>query len=143
MKEPLAYRMRPQTLDEVIGQQHLIGKHGVLRRCAEEKTLFSMIFYGAPGMGKTTLAIVLANESISHTASSMPSTVQKELDTLFAEAKMFPGFVLIVDEVHRLNKDKQDLLLPHVENGSITLIGATTANPAQHQSGHPFPLSPL
>ena len=130
MKEPLAYRMRPQTLDEVIGQQHLIGKHGVLRRCAEEKTLFSMIFYGAPGMGKTTLAIVLANEvDLPYRIFNAVNGTKKELDTLFAEAKMFPGFVLIVDEVHRLNKDKQDLLLPHVENGSITLIGATTANP--------------
>lgn len=130
MKEPLAYRMRPQTLDEVIGQHHLIGKHGVLRRCAEEKTLFSMIFYGAPGMGKTTLAIVLANEvNLPYRIFNAVNGTKKELDALFAEAKMFPGFVLIVDEVHRLNKDKQDLLLPHVENGSITLIGATTANP--------------
>ena len=89
-----------------------------------------MIFYGAPGMGKTTLAIVLANEvDLPYRIFNAVNGTKKELDTLFAEAKMFPGFVLIVDEVHRLNKDKQDLLLPHVENGSITLIGATTANP--------------
>ena len=98
MKEPLAYRMRPQTLDEVIGQQHLIGKHGVLRRCAEEKTLFSMIFYGAPGMGKTTLAIVLANEvDLPYRIFNAVDGIKKQLDALFAEAKMFPGFVLIVD----------------------------------------------
>ncbi len=130
MNEPLAYRMRPKTLDEIIGQEHLIAKGSVLRRCAEEKKLFSMIFYGAPGMGKTTLATVLANEAgLPYRMFNAVNGTKKELDALFLEAKMFPGFVLIVDEVHRLNKDKQDLLLPHVENGNVTLIGATTANP--------------
>ncbi len=130
MQEPLAYRMRPQTLDEVVGQQHLIAPGAVLRRCVEEKRLFSMIFYGAPGMGKTTLATVLANEvQLPYRMFNAVNGTKKDLDALFAEARMFPGLVVIIDEVHRLNKDKQDLLLPHVENGSITFIGATTANP--------------
>ncbi len=130
MNEPLAYRMRPKTLDEIIGQQHLIGEGCILRRCVEEKKLFSMIFYGAPGMGKTTLATVLAEEvGLPYRMFNAVNGTKKDLDALFLEAKMFPGFVLIIDEVHRLNKDKQDLLLPHVENGNITLIGATTANP--------------
>lgn len=130
MKEPLAYRMRPNHLDEIIGQQHLIAPGSVLRSCVEKKQLYSMIFYGAPGMGKTTLAVVLANEvGLPYRLFNAVNGTKKELDLLFLEAKMFPGFVLIIDEVHRLNKDKQDLLLPYVENGTITLIGATTANP--------------
>ena len=130
MREPLAYRMRPQTLDEIIGQQHLLSAHGVLRRCAEKKTLFSMIFYGPPGIGKTTLAMVLANEvGLPYRMFNAVNGTKKDLDALFAEARLYPGLVVIIDEVHRLNKDKQDLLLPHVENGSLTMIGATTANP--------------
>lgn len=130
MREPLAYRMRPQTLDEIIGQQHLLSSDGVLRRCAEKKTLFSMIFYGPPGIGKTTLAMVLANEAdLPYRLFNAVNGSKKDLDALFAEARLYPGLVVIIDEVHRLNKDKQDLLLPHVENGNITMIGATTANP--------------
>ena len=130
MREPLAYRMRPQTLDEIIGQQHLLSADGVLRRCAEKKTLFSMIFYGPPGIGKTTLAMVLANEAgLPYRLFNAVNGSKKDLDALFAEARLYPGLVVIIDEVHRLNKDKQDLLLPHVENGNITMIGATTANP--------------
>lgn len=130
MNEPLAYRMRPLKLDDVIGQKHLVGPGMILRRCVEEKRLFSMIFYGPPGMGKTTLATVLANEAgLPYRMFNAVNGTKKDLDALFLEAKLYPGFVLIIDEVHRLNKDKQDLLLPHVENGSITLIGATTANP--------------
>ena len=130
MKEPLAYRLRPQTLNEVIGQEHLIGKNKVIRRCIEEKRIFSMIFYGPPGTGKTTLASVIANElNLPCRLFNAVTGNKKELDIVFQEAKFYPGLILIVDEVHRLNKDKQDLLLPHVENGNITLIGATTSNP--------------
>lgn len=126
----MAYRMRPKRLDEIVGQRHLIGEQGVLRRCAEEKALFSMIFYGAPGVGKTTLAMVLADEAgLPYRLFNAVNGNKKDLDALFAEARLYPGLVVIIDEVHRLNKDKQDLLLPHVENGSITMIGATTANP--------------
>lgn len=130
MQEPLAFRLRPQTLDEVIGQQHLVGEKKVLRRCLEAKRLFSMIFYGPPGTGKTTLATVLANElELPYRLFNAVTGNKKDLETIFQEAKFYSGLILIIDEVHRLNKDKQDLLLPHVENGNITLIGATTSNP--------------
>ena len=130
MREPLAFRMRPQSLGEVIGQQHLLAEGKVIRRCIEEKSVCSMIFYGPPGTGKTTLAGVIANElHIPYRLFNAVSGNKKDLDTIFEEARYFEGLILIIDEVHRLNKDKQDLLLPHVENGSITLIGATTANP--------------
>lgn len=130
MKQPLAFRMRPQHLDDIIGQQHLIGKGKVLRKCLEAKRLFSMIFYGPPGTGKTTLAMVLANElGMPYRLFNAVTGNKKDLETIFQEAKFYEGLVVIIDEVHRLNKDKQDLLLPHVENGNITLIGATTSNP--------------
>lgn len=130
MKEPLAFRMRPQTLNEVIGQKHLIGEGKVIRRCIEEKRIFSMIFYGPPGTGKTTLASVIANElGVPYRMFNAVTGNKKDLETIFQEAKYYEGLILIIDEVHRLNKDKQDLLLPHVENGNLTLIGATTSNP--------------
>lgn len=130
MRQPLAYRMRPQTLDEVIGQKHLIGTGKVIRRCIEEKRIFSMIFYGPPGTGKTTLAMVIANElGVPYRLFNAVTGNKKDLETVFEEAKYYEGLILIIDEVHRLNKDKQDLLLPYVENGRITLIGATTSNP--------------
>lgn len=130
MKQPLAFRMRPQHLEDIIGQQHLIGEGKVIRRCVEQKRLFSMIFYGPPGTGKTTLAMVLANElGLPYRLFNAVTGNKKDLETIFEEAKYYEGLIVIIDEVHRLNKDKQDLLLPHVENGSITLIGATTSNP--------------
>ena len=130
MNEPLAFRMRPTSLNELVGQEHLIGEGMPLRRCIEQNKLFSMIFYGSPGCGKTTLAMILANElNRPYRLFNAVTGNKKELDTIFEEAKYFPGLVLIIDEVHRLNKDKQDLLLPHVENGLVTLIGATTSNP--------------
>ena len=150
MKQPLAFRMRPEHLDEVIGQKHLIAEGQVIRRCVEQGRLFSMIFFGPPGTGKTTLASVLANEL--HLPYRMFNAVtgnKKELDTIFEEAKFYDGLVLIVDEVHRLNKDKQDLLLPHVESGRIILIGATTSNPimainpAIRSRCHLFEIKPL
>ena len=130
MKEPLAFKLRPTKLDDVLGQQHLTGEGMLLRNCVDQKRLFSMIFYGPPGSGKTTLAIALANEL--HLPYRMFNAVtgnKKDLVTLFEEAKMFPGLIIIIDEIHRLNKDKQDLLLPHIESGLITVIGATTSNP--------------
>ena len=150
MKQPLAFRMRPETLDEVIGQQHLIGPGQVIRRCIEQGRLFSMIFYGPPGTGKTTLASVLANElRLPYRLFNAVTGNKKELDTIFEEAKFYDGLVLIIDEVHRLNKDKQDLLLPHVESGRILLIGATTSNPtmainpAIRSRCHLFAIKPL
>lgn len=129
-KEPLAFALRPSILDEVIGQAHLIGEGQVLRNCIEREILFSMIFYGPPGTGKTTLAMVLANAlDKPFRLFNAVSGNKKDLDILFEESKYFPGLIVIVDEVHRLNKDKQDLLLPHIEDGSIIMIGATTSNP--------------
>ena len=123
MKQPLAFRMRPESLDEVIGQQHLIGPGQVLRRCVEEGRLFSMIFYGPPGTGKTTLASVLAREmNLPCRFFNAVTGNKKDLDTIFEESRFYEGLVLVIDEVHRLNKDKQDLLLPHVENGSSTRV---------------------
>ena len=130
MKEPLAFKLRPAKLDDVLGQEHLTGENMLLRRCVEQKRLFSMILYGPPGCGKTTLAIALASEL--HLPYRMFNAVtgnKKDLVTLFEEAKLFPGLIIIIDEIHRLNKDKQDLLLPHIESGLITVIGATTSNP--------------
>ncbi|MBQ2509326.1 MAG: replication-associated recombination protein A [Erysipelotrichaceae bacterium] len=130
MKEPLAFRLRPQKLDEILGQKHLVGPNGVIRKCIENDTVFSSIFYGPPGTGKTTTARVIASElKKPYRKFNAVTGNKKDLDAIFTEAKLSGQLILICDEVHRLNKDKQDLLLPHVEDGSIILIGATTANP--------------
>ncbi len=130
MKEPLAFRLRPQKLDEIRGQKHLVGPNGVIRKCIENDTVFSSIFYGPPGTGKTTTARVIAAElKKPYRKFNAVTGNKKDLDAIFTEAKLSGQLILICDEVHRLNKDKQDLLLPHVEDGSIILIGATTANP--------------
>lgn len=130
MIEPLAFRIRPTSLDEIVGQQHLFNQNGLLRKMIEQKVIYSMIFYGPPGSGKTTTAMLLAK--LLNRPFRLFNAVtgnKKELDGIYLEAKLSEGLVLIMDEVHRLNKDKQDTLLPYLEDGLITLIGATTSNP--------------
>lgn len=130
MNKPLAHKVRPQTIDEVIGQKHLLGEGEILRNLVENKELYSMIFFGPPGTGKTTTAIAIAQSlGKPYRLFNAVSDNKKTLDGLFVEAELSNGLVVIVDEVHRLNKDKQDVLLPHIESGLITMIGATTANP--------------
>ena len=128
--EPLAVKMRPKNLNEVIGQSHLIGQGKILTNIAKNKRLFSMILYGKPGIGKTTIALALVNEmGLKYRLLNATINNKKDFDTVVEEAKMYGGIVVLMDEIHRLNKDKQDLLLPYLENGLITLIGMTTTNP--------------
>jgi len=133
---PLADRMRPRCLDEYVGQQHLLGEDSLLRRAIEEDRLFSMIFWGPPGSGKTTLARVIAQETQSHfTSFSAVLSGVKEIRAVVEEAlaqrqEHQQQTILFVDEIHRFNKAQQDAFLPHVESGLITLIGATTENPS-------------
>lgn len=130
MNKPLAFTARPSKIEGIIGQKHLLGKGMVLRNLIENEELYSMIFFGPPGTGKTTTAIAIA-EALNRPYRLFNAVTdnKKRLDQLFVEAEMSSGLVVIIDEVHRLNKDKQDVLLPHIENGLITMIGATTANP--------------
>ena len=128
--EPLAILLRPEKIDDVIGQKHLIGKDKVIRNLVNNKKLFSMILYGNPGIGKTTLALSIVNElKLKYRMLNAVINNKKDFEIVVEEAKMYNGIVLLMDEIHRLNKDKQDLLLPYLENGLITLIGMTTSNP--------------
>lgn len=129
-QKPLAYRMRPRTIDEIIGQEHLVGEGKIIYRMVKAKKLTSMILYGPPGIGKTSIASAIAGST--RYAFRMLNAVtnnKKDLEIVASEGKMSGSVILLLDEIHRLDKGKQDFLLPYLENGTIILIGATTANP--------------
>lgn len=128
--EPLAKKLEPKSLNDVLGQKHLIGKGAILRNLVEKKKLVSMILYGKPGIGKTSIAKSIVNDlDMPYRFLNATINNKKDFDTVVSEAKIYNGMILIMDEIHRLNKDKQDLLLPQLESGLITLIGMTTSNP--------------
>ncbi|MEG2351498.1 MAG: replication-associated recombination protein A [Bacilli bacterium] len=130
MNELLSVKIRPKKLSEVIGQEHLIGKDKIISNLVKNKMMFSMILYGKPGIGKTTIANAIVNE-LGLTYRFLNATInnKKDFEIVFEETKIYGNIVLVVDEIHRLNKDKQDILLPLLESGIITLIGLTTSNP--------------
>ena len=140
MSQPLPARMRPRTVDEIVGQQHLIGEGRLLRRMIEQDSVSSMIFWGPPGVGKTTLAGVIANQTKAKfiNFSAVTSGI-KEIRAVMQQAEENRKFgektILFVDEIHRFNKAQQDAFLPFVEKGSIIMIGATTENPSFEVNG--------
>lgn len=129
-QEPLAFRMRPKTIAEVVGQQHLIGPGKIIERMVKAKMLSSMILYGPPGTGKTSIASAIAGSTkYAFRMLNAATDSKKDLQIVAEEAKMSGTVILLLDEIHRLDKTKQDFLLPHLESGRIVLIGATTENP--------------
>ena len=128
--QPLAYRMRPTCLEEVVGQQHLVAPGKIIARMIAAKQLSSMILYGPPGIGKTSIASAIAGTTkYAFRTLNAATDTKKELQIVIEEAKMSGTVILLLDEIHRLDKTKQDFLLPHLENGRVILIGATTENP--------------
>ena len=130
INKPLALKLAPKSLNDVIGQKHLLGEDKILSNLVKNKKLFSMILYGSPGIGKTSIANALIND-LGQRSRFLNAVInsKKDLEIVFEEAKMYDGIILVMDEIHRLNKDKQDILLPQLESGLITLIGMTTSNP--------------
>ncbi len=130
MDKPLALKLAPKSLKYVYGQSHLIGDNKIISNMVKNKKIFSMILYGKPGIGKTSIANAIVNElGLRYRFLNATINNKKDLDIVIEEAKMYDGIILIMDEIHRLNKDKQDILLPQLESGLITLIGLTTSNP--------------
>jgi len=128
---PLAERIRPSSLDEFIGQKHLVGKEGILRKMIESGRVPSMILWGPPGVGKTTLANIIANQlKVKFFILNAVSSGVKEVRSIFEQARLYTNPILFIDEIHRFSKSQQDSLLQAVEKGSVTLIGATTENPS-------------
>ena len=148
--EPLALKLRPNSLNNCLGQKHLIGKNKILSNLVKNNKIFSMILYGKPGIGKTTLATCLVNDlNVRYRILNATINDKHDFQVVFEEAKIYGEIILILDEIHRLNKDKQDLLLPQIESGKIILIGLTSANPfhainpAIRSRCHLFELKPL
>ena len=130
MVQNLARRMRPRNIDEIVGQRHLVGKGKIIRRMVETQLLSSMILYGPPGIGKTSIASAIAGTmNIAFRTFNATTDTKKRLQEIASEAEFSGQLVLLLDEIHRLDKPKQDFLLPLLENGQIILIGATTENP--------------
>ena len=130
MQQPLAFRMRPRNLDEVVGQQQLVGEGQIIRRMVLARRLSSMILYGPPGTGKTSIAAAIAGTTkYAFRMLNAATDTKKDLQIVAEEAKMSGTVILLLDEIHRLDKTKQDFLLPHLESGRIVLVGATTENP--------------
>lgn len=128
--ELLQNKLRPSCLKDVLGQSHLIGKDKVLSNLVKSKRLFNIIFYGQSGIGKTTIALALMNEfNLRYRMLNATVNSKKDFEVVIEEAKLYNGIILIVDEIHRMNKDKQDILLSFIESGLITLIGLTNSNP--------------
>lgn len=128
--KPLAFRMRPKDIDEIVGQRHLVGEGKIIRRMVQAKLLSSMILYGPPGTGKTSIASAIAGSTkYAFRILNAATDSKKELEQVALEAKMSGTVILMLDEIHRLTKPKQDFLLPLLESGKIILIGATTENP--------------
>lgn len=128
--EPLSYRMRPRTIDEVAGQQHIIGKNTALYKMIKNGFVPSMLLYGEPGIGKTSIAKAIAGTvNVDFISINATTAGKKDMEEAVEKAKMKGKIILFIDEVHRFNKSQQDYLLPHVERGLVTLIGATTENP--------------
>ena len=128
--ELLQNKLRPNLLKDVLGQEHLIGKDKVITNLVKNKTLFNIIFYGNSGCGKTTIALAIVNElNMRYRMLNATINSKKDFEVVIEEAKMYGSMILIVDEIHRMNKDKQDILLSYIESGIITLIGLTNSNP--------------
>lgn len=130
MNKPLSILLAPNSIKEILGQEHLIGKDKILSNLVKNGKLFSMILYGPPGIGKTSIANAIVKDlNVHYRMLNATINNKHDIDTVIEEAKMYDGLILIIDEIHRLNKDKQDILLPQIESGLITLIGLTTSNP--------------